>query len=575
LKLEESSNRYGQDAYRQIEPAFDSAQRQINAEIEKWYYRFAKNNQITIEEAKRQLSAKELKEFQWDVNEYIKYGRENAINQQWMKELENASARVHVSRLEALKIRTQQAAEVAFGNELDVIDDMARKVYTEDYYRTIFEMQKGFNIGWDIGTIDPKKLDKLVVKPWAADGKNFKDRIWNSKNQMVSELHQQLTRACVLGKAPDEAIESLTKYVDKDIKNKKYAAGRLVMTEQAYFHAAAQKDAFSELDVEKVEIVATLDSHTSTICQDMDGQIVEMKDYEPGVTVPPFHVFCRSVTVPYFDDNFGGERAARDKDGNTYYVPDDMTYKEWSKEYVADAEHIQYSNIANDTEQFERYKSVLKEISPNSLEKFKEIKYNNGDEWKTLKHQYRIVNQYKVDSGEVSVQKILDMDESIIKDKRNNFPSKYKTSGNIAGAYINNDETMFIAHSKVDDITDNGFKNYKGTSNLVLLQDKLAFKYIDVLNQDGSVRTNTFFDTEAKLFEEFHLLSQSRDISEITMLSERGMCESCINVMEQFKKTHPNIKVNVISNKKVNSDVWGNRLRSQEWYENKKGRKKK
>lgn len=334
LKLEEASNRYGQDAYRQIEPAFDSAQRQIQNEIEKWYYRFAKNNQITIEEAKKMLSAKELKEFHWDVNEYIKYGRENAINQQWMKELENASARVHVSRLEALKMRTQQAAEVAFGNELDVIDDMARKVYTEDYYRTIFEMQKGFNIGWDIGTIDQKKLDKLIVKPWTTDNKTFKDRIWNSKSQMISELHQQITRTCVLGKAPDEAIESLTKYVDKDIKNKKYVAGRLVMTEQAYFHSAAQKDAFSELDVEKVEIVATLDSHTSTICQDMDGQIVDMKDYQPGVTVPPFHVFCRSVTVPYFDDNFGGERAARDEDGNTYYVPDDMTYKDWKKQHI-------------------------------------------------------------------------------------------------------------------------------------------------------------------------------------------------------------------------------------------------
>lgn len=334
LKLEEASNRYGQDAFREIEPAFDSAQRQIQNEIEKWYYRFAKNNQISIEEAKKMLSAKELKEFRWDVNEYIKYGRENAINQQWMKELENASARVHVSRLEALKIRTQQAAEVAFGNELDVIDKMARKVYTEDYYRTIFEMQKGFNIGWDIGTIDQKKLDKLIVKPWTTDNKTFKDRIWNSKSQMISELHQQITRTCVLGKAPDEAIESLTKYVDKDIKNKKYVAGRLVMTEQAYFHAAAQKDAFAELDVEKVEIVATLDSHTSTICQDMDGQIVDMKDYQPGVTVPPFHVFCRSVTVPYFDDNFGGERVARDEDGNTYYVPDDMTYKEWKKSFV-------------------------------------------------------------------------------------------------------------------------------------------------------------------------------------------------------------------------------------------------
>lgn len=317
------------DTYRQIEPAFDKAQREIQNQINIWYSRVAKNNQITIEEAKKLLSAKELKEFHWDVEEYIKYGRENAMNQQWVKELENASARVHISRLEALKIRTQQAAEMAFGNELDAIDDMARKVYTEDYYRTIYEMQKGFNIGWEIGEIDQRKLDKLISKPWTADNKTFKDRIWTSKNQMISELHQQLTRTCMLGKSPDEAIEAMTKYVDKDIKNKKYAAGRLVMTEQAYFHSVATKDAFAdELDVEKVKIVATMDKHTSQICRDMHKKIVDMKDYEPGVTVPPFHVFCRSLTVPY-DPDF--EDVVSEKDGETYYIPDDMTYKDWKK----------------------------------------------------------------------------------------------------------------------------------------------------------------------------------------------------------------------------------------------------
>ena len=66
-----------------------------------------------MQEAKKLLSTKELKEFRWDVKEYIKYGRENDMNQMWMKELENASARVHINRLEALRIRTQQAAEVA------------------------------------------------------------------------------------------------------------------------------------------------------------------------------------------------------------------------------------------------------------------------------------------------------------------------------------------------------------------------------------------------------------------------------------------------------------------------------
>lgn len=333
--LEDASNKYGVDAYRRIEPAFDKAQRQIEKEIESWYGRFAKNNEMTIQDARKLLTSSELKELKWDVQEYIKYGRENDLNEMWVKELENASAKYHISRLEALKLRTQHAMEAAFGNELDEVDAMARKVYTENYYHSIFEVQKGFNVGWNIGQVDERKLEKLISKPWTTDNKTFKDRIWTSKNQMVSELHQQLTRTCLLGKAPDEAIEALSKYVDKDIKNKKHAAGRLVMTEQAYFHSVSQKEAFEELDVEEFEIVATLDSHTSAICQDMDGKHFPMKEYQPGATAPPFHVFCRSVTVPYFDDEFSlGERAARDENGKTYYVPSDMTYKEWKKSLV-------------------------------------------------------------------------------------------------------------------------------------------------------------------------------------------------------------------------------------------------
>ena len=335
--IEDASNAYGQNAFKQIEPAFDKAQMQIQAEIEKWYARYALNNNISMKEARRQLSTKELKEFRWDVNEYIKYGRENAIDGRWMKELENASARVHINRLEALKIRTQNAAEVAFGNELDVLDGMARKVFTEDYYHTIFEVQKGFGIGWEIGQVDERKLNTLITKPWTTDNKTFKDRIWTNKVSMVSELHQQMTRMCILGKAPDEAINAMTQFVDKKVNNAKHAAARLVMTEQAYFHSVAQKEAFGELDVEEFEFVATLDSSTSEICREMDGKHFPMSQYEPGVTAPPLHVFCRSVTVPWFEDNYTGERAARGANGKTYYVPDSMTYEEWVNKSVKSA----------------------------------------------------------------------------------------------------------------------------------------------------------------------------------------------------------------------------------------------
>lgn len=331
--VEDMQNKTARDAVQSITPSFDRAQARIQKELNDWYVRFANNNQISMVEARKLLNTRELKEFRWDVEEYIKYGRQNAIDPQWMKELENASARFHISRLEALKVRVQNAAEVAFGNEIDQIDRMAARAYTDGYYRTAFEIQRGLGIGWDIGQIDQKRLDAILSKPWTADNKTFSNRVWERKASMISNLHDQMTRMCILGKSPDEAIKAMEQYVSKDVKNAKSAAGRLVMTESAYFGSVAQKDCFNDLDVEKFEIIATLDSHTSQICQDLDGKVVDMKDFEAGVTAPPFHVWCRSCTAPWFEDE-DGMRAARDADGNTYYVPSSMKYKDWKNSFV-------------------------------------------------------------------------------------------------------------------------------------------------------------------------------------------------------------------------------------------------
>lgn len=95
-----------------LEQQFDAAIAQIDTQMRAWYQRFADNNGgISYAEAQKLLTAGELKEFKWTVQQYIKAGKEHAISGAWAKELENASARVHISRLESLKIQLRQQAE--------------------------------------------------------------------------------------------------------------------------------------------------------------------------------------------------------------------------------------------------------------------------------------------------------------------------------------------------------------------------------------------------------------------------------------------------------------------------------
>ena len=330
-QLEAAQNRKGAGAYLEIEKQYKAAQNELEAQIARWYQRFADSNGISIAQAKQWLKGQDLAEFKWGVKEYIKYGKENAINGAWMQELENASSKFHISRLEALQIQTQNSLETMFAQQMGTMKKALSDVYASGYYHTAYAVQQGFGLGWDTAGLDQAQIEKVLSKPWAVDGYNFSTRIWNSKTKLIGEVHNELSKNLLTGADPQKAIDSLAKKMGTSKSN----AGRLVMTEQAYFSSAAQKDCFNDLDVEEYEIVATLDSHTSDICRSLDGKVFKMSDYKPGVTAPPFHVYCRSTTAPHFKENFdAGERAARGADGKTYYVPDDVTYSEWKKAFV-------------------------------------------------------------------------------------------------------------------------------------------------------------------------------------------------------------------------------------------------
>lgn len=67
-------------------------------------------------------------------------------------------------------------------------------------------------------------------------------------------------------------------------------------------------------------------------------------------------------------------------------------------------------NKSSDIKQFKRYQEVLGKDAPKILKGFKDIKYNNIDEWSSLKSEYSKVNYYnKVISNEPKITSDLRM----------------------------------------------------------------------------------------------------------------------------------------------------------------------
>jgi SPP1 gp7 family putative phage head morphogenesis protein len=313
----------------ELEMAYNKAIKGVERDMSTWYSRFASNNQIDITEAQKLLKDGDLAEFKWTLDEYTKHAKANAFDPKYIKQLENASARVHVTRLEAIELQLRQKVEALSATREQGLTKLSRGIFEERYYKTAYETQLGLGLGWDVARLNNDLIDNIISKPWAPDGINFSKRIWRDRDVLVNTLHQELTQSIIRGDGPGDVINLIASKMGASRKQ----AGRLVMTESAFFASAGQKQAFEELDVEQFEIVATLDGKTSDLCQGLDGTVVPMTDFAPGITAPPFHTWCRSTTIPYFED-LGGERIARDEDGKTYMVPADTTYKQWKENFV-------------------------------------------------------------------------------------------------------------------------------------------------------------------------------------------------------------------------------------------------
>lgn len=343
--IEASVNKISESIYKNQVSAIKETQRELSLGIEKWVNRLAVNNELNIVDARELLNKSELAEFRWTLEEYIKYGEENAINQKWIKELENASARVHIQRLEALKLQSQKQLEMlAFKYENNVYN-VVKNAYEETYLKGAYEIAKGTNKGVMLSGFDERKLNRVTSNVVAQDGRHFSERIWSDTAKLSSNLNQELMKNIMLGKNPKEAIKNLTELVNEELGDKKeYMAKRLIYTEASFYSSVAQKDMYLDLGVEWYEVVATLDMKTSSVCRELDGKVFPISEYQPGITANPFHPRCRSTTAPNFDkedEELGltgelsnGERAARGDDGKSYYVSSDISYKEWENTFV-------------------------------------------------------------------------------------------------------------------------------------------------------------------------------------------------------------------------------------------------
>lgn len=306
----------------------------LRKEVLDWYYRYAEENEMSLADARKELDTRELRAFQLTLKEYIKLAKKKNLPQKYIKMLDKASIRARLDRSQELYIKTSRYVEELAKSQNLSMRSLLSEVYEDSVYKTAYEAQKLKGKFSTFKEVAKQDIETAVSKPWASDGKDFSQRIWENKAQLMNTLQTEMTRSFMIGEGVAPLINRIQKRFNVSFSN----ARRLVETETAYVQEKAMLGTYDALDVEQYQILAVLDLKTSDICRHLDKKVFDRKDAKPGITMPPFHCYCRSTTIPYIEgitDSQEVTRAARDlSTGKTVFVEGDLNYEEWYNKYV-------------------------------------------------------------------------------------------------------------------------------------------------------------------------------------------------------------------------------------------------
>lgn len=324
-----------------MKPVYKNCLADINKEIEAFYGRYAENNKLTIAEVNKRLDPKQLKSAKEEIKKYYDFVDKLARNKdgtvdvnllhKYKDELRLQSAKAYMSRLEELKLNLKNITVNLGVEESKAYYRTLSKIYADTYKKTSYDMDKFFGFSAGFEGLNYKKLNSAIHQQWL--GMNFSDRIWNNKGKLLDQINTTFLQGVAQGQNPRKIAETMS----KNMGTAYYNCERLCRTESAHIMGEATLQGYKDRGTEKYKFEATLDDRTSDICQSLNGQVFKLREAQEGVNYPPMHPNCRSTTVPYFepddiDKMFDeAQRVARDENGELYYVPESMSYKQWQE----------------------------------------------------------------------------------------------------------------------------------------------------------------------------------------------------------------------------------------------------
>ncbi|KRL95562.1 minor capsid protein [Levilactobacillus hammesii] len=310
-----------------LQPELNGLYRELHAEMEKWYTRYANTEGIDKDEAKKTMTGINTKHWQLTLKQF----EERAKSGGYQDQLDAEYFRSRVARLQDLEQQLRQLTQSFANHRTEVMRDALADQYDDTYMRTTYNIQaqKG-SFTANFAHFNEAQLLIAASQPWGKDGKDFSKRIWkNYQQELPSYLMDTVLRGTVLGWSPQKVTQMFYARF-QDVKRNDIH--RLVVSEMGHVAEEASFQSYEENEIEQYEYMATLESHTCDICGHLDGQIFRTDKRIVGINYPLIHARCRCTTAPYIKDLPDlTERWSRDPETDKGKMIKDVKFNEWKQ----------------------------------------------------------------------------------------------------------------------------------------------------------------------------------------------------------------------------------------------------
>ena len=215
---------------------------------------------------------------------------------------------------------------------LDLVDnyDELEKLFGEKLTeRTMEEFKRQAGILGE-SVIRPEKLAHSIVNA-SFHNAEFSDRIWSYHDVLKSDPDKILSEALIQGLHPRDFRSRVMPNIRDNVKNKNYAAMRLLATELCRVQIDAQAKSYERNGYESYKYLA--EPTACPHCKVLDNKVFRVEKMVIGENAPPMHPNCRCSTTAYFDDtrveplgadkkDVGGFKVAQGYDGLETERPD-------------------------------------------------------------------------------------------------------------------------------------------------------------------------------------------------------------------------------------------------------------